>query len=278
MSNAVARFVVVGNPIAHSRSPEIHQAFAAQFGLQISYERALVPPGSFAEFATDFFAADGHGMNITVPFKGDACAIADHLDPAAEAAAAVNTLSIEGGNLVGYNTDGIGLIADLTTRHATPLAGANVLLLGAGGAARGVLGPLLEAQPKSIAIANRTPAKATALAQQFASRAQHLGVTLSATDLQHLPGASDVIISSMAAGHDGTDLDLAAGIAEGAFCYDMNYGATASFARWAAAHGAAGVADGLGMLVEQAAAAFSIWLDEQPHTDPVLASLRVNHG
>lgn len=263
-------FAVFGNPIAHSRSPEIHQQFAAQRDLEIRYERRLAPLDGFANAARQFFAEGGRGANVTVPFKLEAFALCDELTAAAQAAGAVNTLWQEGARLYGDNTDGTGLVRDIRQNLNWTIRQQRVLVLGAGGAVRGVLAPLLAEQPSQLVIANRTYEKARELAVLFADR----GVPLFAENLQALRGPFDLVINAVSAGLSGEMPALPAGLlaAQGK-AYDMIYGDT-PFLRWATEQGAAATADGLGMLVEQAAESFSRWHGWRPQTAPVIAALR----
>ena len=267
------RYAVIGNPIAHSKSPAIHAAFAEQTGEDLSYDRILGDLEDFAGDVRDFFAGGGRGLNVTVPFKERAWALADERSPRAETAGAVNTLiPLAGGRLLGDNTDGVGLVRDLGCNHRFHFAGANVLLLGAGGASRGVLLPLLEEQPAALTIANRTADKARRLARDFAS----LG-PVSGCGLDALAGRTfDLIVNATAAGLHGEVPAIPDDcLAPGGWTYDMMYstGPTA-FVRWGRAHDAAKALDGLGMLVEQAAESFWLWRGKRPDTEPVIRSLR----
>lgn len=268
------RYAVIGNPIEHSRSPEIHQAFARETEQEITYERLLGEPEGFEQQVREFFGAGGGGLNVTVPFKERAHALADELSPRAKSAGAVNTLiPLPDGRLRGDNTDGVGLVRDLVQNHGCLLPGSRVLALGAGGAARGVLLPLLESAPDSLVIANRTAGKAEALA------ALHDGgpVTVEGIGLDELEGREfDLLINATAAGLSGQVPDLPTGlIAPGGWCYDMMYGREpTAFVRWAQAQGAARAIDGLGMLVEQAAESFYLWRGVRPQTAPVINAMR----
>ena len=269
------RYAVVGNPIAHSLSPRIHAAFAALTGEDIRYDKLLAERDGFAEFAREFFASGGCGLNVTVPFKLDACDFADHLTERARAAGAVNTLKKQGdGSLLGDNTDGAGLVADIRDNLGWDIAGKRVLLLGAGGAARGALLPLLAEQPALLYIANRTAAKALKLATEFAGLGEP-GANLGGGGYDTLAGRFDLVINATAASLGGEVPPLPEGIfAPGARAYDMVYGAEPTpFMRWAQQCGAA-VADGLGMLVGQAAEAFYLWRGVRPEVAPVLQQLR----
>jgi len=264
------RYGVFGNPIGHSKSPQIHALFAAQTGQVLCYETLLAPLDDFLGFARAFFR-DGQGANVTVPFKEQAYGMADQLTERARRAGAVNTLKkLEDGRLLGDNTDGAGLVSDLLNAGVA-LRGQRILLLGAGGAVRGVLEPLLAQKPAALIIANRTPSKAEQLAQEFAE----LG-PLSASTFTDLAQPVDLIINGTSASLGGELPPLADSLIQPGhtFCYDMMYavGPTA-FCQWAAALGA-NTRDGLGMLVEQAAEAFELWRGVRPDTAPVLAELR----
>ena len=263
------RYAVFGNPVAHSRSPAIHQMFAAQEGVAIEYERLLAEPGCFAQAAAAFFAAGGAGANVTVPFKTDACAWADSLSERARAAGAANTLIKQAnGRIHADNTDGLGLVADIGRNFQVALAGKRILLIGAGGAARGVILPLLECRPASLTIANRTLAKAQELAAIFGIRA---------AGLDELPAAGfDIIINATSGSLSGQVPAIAPAVfARCELAYDMAYGREpTAFMRFAAETGAGRSADGLGMLVEQAAESYRLWRGFTPDTTSVLAALR----
>ena len=265
------RYGVFGNPIGHSKSPQIHSLFAQQTGQALRYEALLAPLDDFPGFARQFFV-EGRGANVTVPFKEDAYRLADQLTERARRAGAVNTLhKLDDGRLLGDNTDGIGLVRDLLDNAGIVLEGKRILLLGAGGAVRGVLEPLLAQRPGALVIANRTLAKAEQLAEAFAE----LG-PISASAFEQLQGPFDVIINGTAASLAGELPPLADGLVEAGqtFCYDMMYGAAPTpFCQWATALGAHS-RDGLGMLVEQAAAAFELWRGVRPESAPVLLALR----
>jgi shikimate dehydrogenase len=267
------RYAVIGNPIEHSKSPAIHSAFAAQTGEEVVYGRIL---GDLDDFAGDlgrFFGDGGLGLNVTVPFKEQAWALADERSPRAEIAGAVNTLILlDNGRLRGDNTDGVGLVRDLSHNHGCPLAGKRILLLGAGGASRGVLRPLLEANPASLTIANRTASKAADLAKAVSSLGEVSGCGLDQLQGQRF----DLIINGTAAGLKGEAPPLPEEVlAEGGWCYDMMYGdQPTAFVRWGECHGASLAMDGLGMLVEQAAESFLLWRGVRPETPPVIEELR----
>jgi shikimate dehydrogenase len=269
------RYAVIGNPIAHSKSPQIHAAFARQTGQALSYEALLAPLDGFAAAVEAFRASGGRGMNVTVPFKLEAFALADRHTPRAAAAGAVNTLAFGVDGIRGDNTDGAGLVRDLLANLGCALAGRRVLLLGAGGAARGALLPLLEAGPTSLTIANRSAAKAVALAHEFAARAP--AVALDGGGFDVLDGRRfDLVINATAASLADEAPPLPAGLyAHDALAYDMMYGrGDTPFLAAARADGAARRADGLGMLVEQAAESFLLWRGVRPDTGPVLTELR----
>jgi len=260
------RYAVFGNPIAHSKSPGIHAEFARQTQQSMSYEAILAPLDDFAAAVRAFAAHGGRGANVTVPFKEQAFALSDRLSARAEAAGAVNTLSFEEGLVLGDNTDGVGLVTDLTANLGVVLAGRRVLLLGAGGAARGVVLPLLEQAPACLVIANRSVDRAIALATALGGRGCGFG---------DLAGqAFDVVINATSASLAGAAPPLPAGTyAPGALAYDMMYGRETPFMADARAEGAR-VADGLGMLVEQAAEAFRVWRGVRPDAAAVITHLR----
>lgn len=265
------RYAVMGNPVEHSKSPQIHHLFAQQTGEAIHYERIRVPLDGFQAAVRAFFAGGGRGLNITVPFKEEAWRLADERAPRAERAGAVNTLLIRSGRLIGDNTDGTGLVRDLRVNHGTPLADRRVLILGAGGAVRGLLPALLAEAPAEVVIANRTVARAETLRTLFADQG-----CLQAVGFDALAGPFDVVINGTSAGLSGELPPLPEDLlAAGATCYDMVYGDEPTvFVRWARAHGAALAVDGLGMLVEQAAESFLLWRGLRPDTAPVMAALR----
>ena len=280
----VDRYAVLGHPIAHSLSPVIHAAFAAQTAQHLSYEAIdVVPEQLGATF--DRLPHEGYrGVNITVPHKESAWAyVQQHgaLTERAALAGAVNTLAWrDAGSLLGDNTDGQGLLNDLQHRHGLNLAGKRILLLGAGGATRGVILPLLAAQPAALIIANRTVAKAQALVQLFADKAgqtqlRACGLDTLGANISDL-GACDLAINATSASLSGEAISLPAGtLAANGFAYDMMYGkALTPFLQAQRAAGTQHLADGLGMLVEQAAVAFALWRGITPDTQPVYQSLR----
>lgn len=270
------RYAVVGNPVGHSKSPFIHARFAEQTGEPIEYTHLLAPVDAFVPHVRAFIEAGGRGLNVTVPFKLEAHALATKLSPRAAAAGAVNTLRFEAGEIHGDNTDGFGLVRDIEVNLATPLKGMRILLLGAGGAARGVVLPMLERAPHTLTIVNRTGAKASALVDQFSAAAHAAGCRLSGGSAAAIePGAYDVIINATAASIDAAlpECDDRA-FGDDTLAYDMMYGAQPTvFMRHAQTLGAR-AADGLGMLVEQAAESFHIWRGVRPEGAPVLAELR----
>ena len=273
MNQGPDRYAVIGNPVAHSRSPRIHQMFAQMTDQHLSYDTLLAPLAGFDQAIDTFFAQGGKGLNVTVPFKLEAFRRAQgRLSARAAAAGAVNTLWLEAGELHGCNTDGVGLMRDLA-RLGVAFTGARILLVGAGGAARGALGPLLESKCSHIRVVNRTASRALELAQAFASGS----TTLDAGGLEAAGGSAawDLVINATASGLSDAAPDLPSGIyAPSALAYDMVYGARpTAFMAQAAAQGAR-TADGLGMLVAQAAESFHIWRGILPDTAPVLAALR----
>ena len=267
------RYAVFGNPIKHSKSPDIHARFAQQCSQTMIYRAVRIDPDGFATAATQFFEGGGAGLNVTVPFKRDAFEFADRLSERASRAGAVNTLArAEDGAIEGDNTDGIVLVRDLIANLGWAVQGLRVLLIGAGGAARGVLEPLLQEKPRELLVVNRTAARAEQLAQEFADIGPLVG------GAYELIGARqfDLVINATSAGLSGAVPDLPGSLlTERSCCYDMVYGAEpTAFMRWSAHHAAWAVADGLGMLVEQAAESFYIWRGARPDTGPVINQLR----
>lgn len=265
-------YAVIGNPISHSKSPLIHSLFARQTKQDLEYTAIQAPEADFESTVRDFFRRGGKGLNVTVPFKERAWALVAQRAPRAERAGAVNTLVLDGdGRLLGDNTDGAGLVTDLERNQGIRLAGQRVLILGAGGAVRGVLEPLLAAQPAALVIANRTPAKADALARLFADK-----LAVQASGFGELEGVFDLIINATSASLQGELPPLDPALVGGqTVTYDMMYGHELTlFNRWALHQGAAQAIDGLGMLVEQAAEAFMLWRGVRPDTGPVLRTLR----
>jgi shikimate dehydrogenase len=271
------RYVVFGNPVAHSKSPFIHAQFAAQTGERIAYDHRLAPLDGFAPAVRAFIAEGGRGANVTVPFKLDAHALADTLSPRAAAAGAVNTLCFEAdGRIHGDNTDGVGLVRDIETNLSVSLAGARILLLGAGGAARGVVLPMLDRAPLSITIVNRTASKAEELVGQFMQAAHDAGCALTGGGSDEVRAEPyDVIVNATAGSLDAAlpECDPAA-FGPHTLAYDMMYSAQPTVFMQHAMSLGARASDGLGMLVEQAAESFFIWRGVRPDGAPVLAALR----
>jgi len=269
------RYAVVGDPIGHSLSPQIHATFAAATAQHMDYRRERVSAGGLAAWLRGFAAAGGRGCNLTLPLKEEALTVVDYATPRARAAGAANTLWWDGRGWCADNTDGIGLVRDLTTNCGWPLAGAHVLILGAGGAARGVIAPLLEAGVDSIQILNRTPQRADALVAAFPAATARLAV-LEAGSAVGSP--VDLVLNATSAGLSGHLPDWPPGLfgqGRAPRCYDMLYGPGAEpWRRAALAAGATAVSDGLGMLVEQAAAAFWTWRGLRPDTVALLTALR----
>lgn len=267
------RFAVMGHPVAHSKSPWIHARFAEQFGLHMDYTAIDVMPGTFTQAARTFQKMGGRGLNITVPYKLEAWELVDQRSARAELAGAVNTIRFEeDGSLYGDNSDGQGLLNDLLGNLGAAIARQRLLLLGAGGAVRGVLGPLLGQQPAECVLANRTIARAEDLAQLFAG----LG-DIEPCGFAELAGRRfDVVINGTAASLADEVPPLPEELFRpGALAYDMMYAdRPTAFMQWARQHGAERVCDGLGMLVEQAAESFFVWWDKRPDTGPVIAGLR----
>ena len=280
--HSIDRYAVIGSGVQYSRSPQIHALFAAATHQFLHYGLIDVPPSGFAEAARDFFATGGRGLNVTVPFKESALALATTLTPRARRAGAVNTLARGAAlievdravrTLLGDNTDGAGLVRDLTINLSCTLRGARVMLLGAGGAARGIIAPLLESGVASLVIHNRHADRAQQLASEFADLGPvSPGSAGSSVDLS----AVDLIVNATSASLNG-ELPLVPAGAVGAqtLCYDCAYGERDTvFVQWARQQGAAGAVMGLGMLVEQAAESFFVWRGVRPDTAPVLAALQ----
>ena len=278
MKKAVGNFAVIGDPVEHSLSPKIHNLFAKQHGNQIAYEKIRVTKGSFVAFVKDFFSNRGAGLNITLPLKTEAFEMADRLDEDSRSCQAVNTLKPVNGKLSGFNTDGVGFLADLETWHGIALKDKRILLLGSGGAARGIVRPLLTREPKTLVIANRTQASAGALADQLISE-NLIGLEgLGLDDTQLLDKRFDIIVNATSAGHKNSEMPIDEDLLEDAICYDLSYGPAASFFRWAESRGAKRSIDGLGMLIEQAAKSYEIWTGFSPDTESVRAKIRNNLG
>jgi shikimate dehydrogenase len=271
------QYCVMGNPVAHSQSPWIHARFAELTGQNLHYGRRLVAPDGFAQAVRDFAAEGGKGCNITVPFKFEARALAQRTSERALLAQAANLLSFEPGGLFADNTDGIGLVRDIEANASFDLRGREVLLVGAGGAAAGVLGPLILAQPAGITVANRTPSKAQSLVERHSPLARLHRVALQTSCLESVPGNFDLVINATVSSLAGIGSPIPAStLKPGTLVYDMMYGPSAQdFLDWAQAHGAR-PRDGLGMLVEQAAEAFMIWRGVRPPSAQVLTELRLH--
>ena len=268
------RYAVIGNPVAHSQSPRIHTMFARALGEDVEYGTILGRPGRFADDVKAFRQSGGRGLNVTVPFKLDAFELATRRSERATQAGAVNTLKFEGESIIGDNTDGAGLVRDICENLGFDIAGERVLLMGAGGAARGALLSLLAERPMRIAIANRTVAKAEALAARFEPLAA--GVALWGGSYDDAGAPFDLVINATSASLADALPPLPPRVFEnGALAYDMVYGERAGrFLAYSLANGAARAADGLGMLVEQAAESFFLWRGVRPATAPVLTALR----
>ncbi len=265
------RYAVIGNPIEHSKSPQVHALFAQQTGQAMHYERLLAPIDGFAESVHEFIAQGGRGANVTVPFKLEAFALAQELTPRAQAAGAVNTLSFSVDGIQGDNTDGVGLVRDITRNAGVPIKNRSVLLLGAGGAARGVILPLIEENIAGLVIANRTQPRAMELAQQFS----YSGVPVSSAAFEQLDQCFDVIINATSASLDSALPPLPDCVfGPETLAYDMMYAAQPTIFMQHAARQGAKVRDGLGMLIEQAAESFFIWRSVRPETASVYQWLR----
>lgn len=275
------QYCILGNPVEHSKSPDIHARFAELTGQTLLYSKLLVPLDGFPATLRQWISSGGRGCNVTVPFKLQAFVLADQASERAQLAQAANTLKISKGRIEADNTDGIGLVNDIQKNAGISLAGRDLLLIGAGGAAAGVLGPLLAAGPRRLVVVNRTAAKAGALVAQHATQAalkEVLQTTeLLAQDIDHLQGNFDVVINATASSLSGGAIPVPASVLRsGALAYDMMYGAAAQgFADWAREHGAQ-PRDGLGMLVEQAAESFLFWRGVRPPSAQVLLELRAS--
>jgi len=271
------KYAVIGNPIEHSKSPQIHQMFAQQAGDEMMYEALLSPVDEFKETVAAFRKGGGMGLNVTVPFKQEAFELADELSDYAQNAGAVNTLVFhQDGKIYGTNTDGIGIVRDLVENHQSQLTGKRILILGAGGAVRGVLQPLLQQRPAQIFIANRTPERAIELANDM--QALKEDCELAGGGFADIQGEFELIINGTAASLQGIMPPIPTScLATRVHCYDMMYGGRpTAFENWCEDNGAAKVMNGLGMLVEQAAESFSIWRSKMPDTKPVLEAMRLS--
>jgi shikimate dehydrogenase len=273
LDSSMDNYAVMGNPVAHSKSPQIHAAFAEQSNQIIFYQAIHVDDGKFQAVVKEFQAQGGKGLNITVPFKGEAWEVSEGRSNRAERALAVNTISFDdAGKIIGDNTDGIGLIRDLTINQGIAIKGKDILILGAGGAVRGILDPLLDEHPDRVVIANRTVIRAEKLVDIFSDHGD-----ISACGFDELAGSSfDIVINGTSASLQGEVPSLPDGLLnDNACCYDMMYSMSDTpFVSWAKAHGASKATDGLGMLVEQAAESFFIWRGVRPETRSVIDLLR----
>lgn len=268
-------YAVIGNPIAHSKSPQIHTAFAQQEGTEINYQRILSSEKNFVESVTKFFQDGGRGLNVTVPFKVSAYQQCVEINEYARAAKAVNTISFTtDGEWIGANTDGIGLLRDLSSNLAITIKQKRILVIGAGGAVRGILLPLLQEQPASLVVTNRTYEKAKTLEDEFVDFGPITSTALNKLD----DNLFDIIINATSASLDGDLPPISAStIHRGTVCYDLAYSDNnTAFLNWAQSHSAGKTSDGLGMLVEQAAESYYIWRGFQPDTKRVLNQLRPN--
>ena len=274
-TSAPSRYVVAGNPVAHSQSPYIHAEFARQTGEPVSYDRLLCPLDAFAATVRAFADDGGAGCNVTLPFKLEAISLASERTPRAALAGASNCLRFDAGGWTADNTDGAGLVADLLGNARVALRGARLLLVGAGGGAAGALGPLLAEGPAEVVVANRTETRAVELVARHAAAAAAAGVRLHASALADAGRAFDIVVNASASSVAGAGVPVEADVLRaGTLALDMMYGPPAApFLAWARAHGAVG-RDGLGMLVEQAAEAFHSWRGVRPDTAPVLDELR----
>ncbi|MEX0965085.1 MAG: shikimate dehydrogenase [Pseudohongiellaceae bacterium] len=274
----MSKYAVLGNPISHSKSPQIHALFAKQTGQDMSYEAIAVGESEFETFVRDFFDQGGKGLNVTVPFKQLAFAMAASCSPRAELAKAVNTLFLDDqNNICGDNTDGVGLVTDIQQNNALALRGKRVLILGAGGAVRGVLAALVHENTAALTVVNRTVAKAELLAQEFRSMAAIETLSFDALQTAADKGRNyDLIINGTSSSLQGEMPSLDSKLlADNCCCYDLMYAAgDTPFVQWAKRSGARLSIDGLGMLVEQAAEAFALWRGVRPDTAPVIAELR----
>ena len=272
---AMDKYCVLGNPVEHSKSPWIHMRFAELTGQVLHYGKRLVPVDHFVRAIEAFRGEGGLGCNITVPFKFEAPALATSMTPRAQLARACNTLRFEGPAVQADNTDGVGLVNDIQRNAGVAISGRDLLLIGAGGAAAGVLGPLIEARPRRIVVANRTQAKAEALIERHAPLAALQGVQLQAPRQDRIAEAFDVVINGTSTSMSGAAVPVSPAVLNpGALACDMMYGTAAEgFIDWARSHGAV-PRDGVGMLVEQAAEAFEFWRGVRPPAAQVLAELR----
>jgi len=270
----VDRYGVMGYPVSHSRSPVIHRLFALQTGQDLQYELLQVSPEKLEPAVRQFQSTGGKGLNITVPHKSDVTRLVDHLSERASNAGAVNTLTFKGGEILGDNTDGFGLLRDLVVNLGLTLEDSNILILGAGGATRGIIGPLLEMKPASLRIANRSLGKAQVLAEHFSRSGP---VTACRFNVVPVSEPYDLIINATSAGLKGAAPPYpAAALSEQTVCYDLSYGLNPTpFSTWAIENGASRALMGWGMLVEQAAESFRIWRGVRPDTTSVLKHMKI---
>lgn len=274
-ATSIDRYGVMGHPVSHSRSPVIHRLFALQTGQVLQYDLLPVAPGALDAALRQFQRTGGKGLNITVPHKSAAAMLVDQMSERAKSAGAVNTLSFQDGVILGDNTDGVGLMRDLTRNLGLALQGTNILILGAGGATRGIVAPLLAAEPQAITIANRTLSRAQDLATHFSA---YGSIRACRFDEINSSKHFDLVINATSAGLKGeTPPYPDAAISEQTFCYDLSYGLTPTpFSNWANKAGAARSVMGWGMLVEQAAESFQLWRGMRPDTNAVLRQMRIN--
>lgn len=274
-NTGIDRYGVMGYPVSHSRSPVIHRLFALQTRQQMQYELLKVAPAKLEQAVRQFQRTGGKGLNITVPHKQAVTKLCDQQSERALTAGAVNTVVFQDSEIFGDNTDGIGLLRDLAVNLGLNLDDANILILGAGGATRGIVGPLLEMRPAALVIANRTVEKADALAERFADAGP-----VTACGVDTVPGDIDfdIVINATSAGlHGETPPYPATVIGPKTFCYDLSYGLKPTpFSAWAREHGAGKSVMGWGMLVEQAAESFHLWRGVRPDTAPVLRQMKIN--
>jgi shikimate dehydrogenase len=264
------KLAVFGNPIEHSLSPIIHAEFARQTNIAVSYVKILADKNGFQRAAQTFIDEGASGFNITVPFKLDAFEFATELTLNAKMAGAVNTIKVQNNRFIGENTDGIGLLRDLTHNLKLDLNQKTILILGAGGAAQGILLPLLKQNPKRIMIANRSENKAKKLQKDFSTYGKVCGFALDKIKNEPV----DILINATSASLDNTMPTIATGCADGAVCYDLMYAQQTPFMRWAKQNNASMVVDGLGMLVEQAACSFEFWTGKQVNTQRIMRQLK----
>ncbi len=271
---SIDRYGVMGYPVSHSRSPVIHRLFALQTSQDMQYELLQVTPEKLEIAVRQFQRTGGKGLNVTVPHKSEITRLVDHLSERASTAGAVNTLTFKEDEILGDNTDGFGLMRDLVANLGLTLEGSNILVLGAGGATRGIIGPLLDMQPASVRIANRTLGKAQALADHFSRSGP---VTACRFNVVPVSDQYDLIINATSAGLHGESPPYpSAAVSESTVCYDLSYGLNATpFSAWAIEHGAAQAVMGWGMLVEQAAESFRIWRGIRPNTAEVLKHMKI---